>query len=197
MSMNQDKIKALALELAKDIKMPEDLAAFSSQLTKITVEAALSAEMQAHLGYAAHETTPQNQTNSRNGYSPKTLKGNHGEVTINAPRDREASFEPQLVRKGQTRVTGMDTQILSLYAKGMSTRDIGEVFEEMYGTSGSAGLGSRVTNAVMDEVIEWQNRPLDAAYPIIYMDCIVIKIREDKRVISKMLYLALGVKLGG
>ena len=197
MSMNQDKIKALALELAKDIKTPEDLAAFSSQLTKITVEAALSAEMQAHLGYAAHETTPQNQTNSRNGYSPKTLKGNHGEVTINAPRDREASFEPQLVRKGQTRVTGMDTQILSLYAKGMSTRDIGEVFEEMYGTSVSAGLVSKVTNAVMDEVIEWQNRPLDAAYPIIYMDCIVIKIREDKRVIGKSIYLALGVNLEG
>ena len=106
------------------------ITAFSSQLTKITVEAALSAEMQAHLGYALHENKRKSQTNSRNGYSPKTLKGDHGEVTINTPRDREASFEPQLIRKGQTRVTGMDSQILSLYAKGMSTRDIGEVFEE-------------------------------------------------------------------
>lgn len=197
MSMNQDKINALALELAKDIKTPEDLAAFSSQLTKITVEAALSAEMQAHLGYAPHESASEGNANSRNGYSPKTLKGVHGEITINTPRDRDASFEPHIVRKGQTRVTGMDDQILSLYAKGMSTRDIGEVFEEMYGTGVSAGLVSKVTNAVMDQVIEWQNRPLDAVYPIIYLDCIVLKVREDKRVIGKSIYLALGVNLEG
>ena len=197
MSMNQDKINALALELAKDIKTPEDLAAFSSQLTNITVEAALSAEMQAHLGYAPHESASEGNANSRNGYSPKTLKGVHGEITINTPRDRDASFEPHTVRKGQTRVTGMDDQILSLYAKGMSTRDIGEVFEEMYGTGVSAGLVSKVTNAVMDQVIEWQNRPLDAVYPIIYLDCIVLKVREDKRVIGKSIYLALGVNLEG
>ena len=128
MSMNQDKINALALELAKDIKTPEDLAAFSSQLTKITVEAALSAEMQPHLGYAPHESASEGNANSRNGYSPKTLKGVHGEITINTPRDRDASFEPHIVRKGQTRVTGMDDQILSLYANGMSTRDIGDVW---------------------------------------------------------------------
>jgi len=196
-TMNQDKIKALALELAKDIKTPEDLASFSAQLTKITVEAALSAEMQAHLGYAPHEPASAGNTNSRNGYSPKTLKGDHGEIIIDTPRDRDSSFEPQIVRKGQTRITGMDDQILSLYAKGMSTRDIGDAFEEMYGTGVSAGLVSKVTNAVMDQVIEWQNRPLDAVYPIIYLDCIVLKIREDKRVINKSIYLALGVNLEG
>lgn len=102
-----------------------------------------------------------------------------------------------LVRKGQTRVTGMDSQILSLYAKGKSTRDIGDAFEEMYGTRVSAGLVSKVTNAVMDEVIEWQSRSLYAAYPIIYLDCIVLKVREDKRVVRKSIYLALGVNLEG
>ena len=197
MTMNQDKIKALALELAKDIKTPEDLAAFSAQLTKITVEAALSAEMQAHLGHAPHESKREGNTNNRNGYSSKTLKGDHGEITIDTPRDRNSTFDPHIVRKGQTRITGMDDQILTLYAKGMSTRDINETFQEMYGTSISAGLVYKVTNAVMDQVIEWQNRPLDAVYPIIYLDCIVLKIREDKRVINKSVYLALGVNLEG
>ena len=130
-TMDQDKIKALALELAKDVKTPEDLSALSAQLTKITVEAALSAEMEEHLGYAPNEVT--GKKNSRNGYSSKTLKGNHGEVSIDTPRDRDGSFEPALVAKGQTRITGMDDQILSLYAKGMSTRDIVAAFQEMYG----------------------------------------------------------------
>lgn len=195
--MDQDKIKALALELAKDVKTPEDLSALSAQLTKITVEAALGAEMEEHLGYSAHEVTGKKNKNSRNGYSPKTLKGDHGEVVINTPRDRDGSFEPALVAKGQTRITGMDDQILSLYAKGMSTRDIVAAFQEMYGAEISAGLVSKVTNAVMEQVIEWQNRPLDAVYPIVYLDCIVLKIRQDKRVINKAVYLALGVNMEG
>lgn len=195
--MNPDKMQALAHELAKDLKTPEDLAAFSAQLTKITVEAALSAEMQAHLGYAPHESQSGGRANTRNGYSTKTLKGSHGEVTINTPRDRDGSFEPVIVPKHQTRITGMDDQILALYAKGVSTRDIGDVFQEMYGTGVSAGLVSKVTNAVMDQVIEWQHRPLDAVYPIVYLDGIRIKIREDKRVLSKSVYLALGVNLEG
>lgn len=197
MPMNQDKIKALALELAKDIKTPEDLSAFSAQLTKITVEAALNAEMEDHLGYAPHEVKGHGSGNSRNGYSSKTLKGTHGEIVIDTPRDRDASFAPQIVSKGQTRITGMDDQILSLYARGMSTRDIVDAFEEMYGVEVSAGLISKVTNAVMERVIEWQNRPLDAVYPIVYLDCIVLKIRQDKRVINKSVYLALGVNLDG
>jgi len=195
--MNQDKIKALALELAKDIKTPEDLSAFSAQLTKITVEAALNAEMEEHLGYALYDTEGRNKGNSRNGYTSKKLKGNHGEIVIDAPRDRDASFNPQIVRKGQTRISGMDNQILSLYAKGMSTRDIVDAFQEMYGAEISAGLVSKVTNAVMEQVVEWQNRPLDTVYPIVCLDCIVLKIRQDKRVINKAIYLALGVNLDG
>lgn len=195
--MDQDKLKALALELAKDIKSPEDLSELSAQLTKITVEAALGAEMEAHLGYAPHEVTGQKSSNSRNGYSSKTLKGDHGEIVINTPRDRDGSFEPALVAKNQTRITGMDDQILSLYAKGMSTRDIVAAFKDMYGADISASLVSKVTNAVLEQVVEWQNRPLDAVYPIIYMDCMVLKIRQDKRVLKKAVYLALGVNMEG
>lgn len=195
--MNNDNLKALATELAKGLKTPEDLSTFSAQLTKLTVEAALNAEMENHLGYAPHDPDGRNSGNSRNGYTSKTLKGDHGEVEIDTPRDRNGSFEPQIVSKGQTRVTGMDDQILSLYARGMSTRDIVDAFQEMYGAEVSAGLISKVTNAVMEQVIEWQNRPLDAIYPIVFLDCIHIKIRHDKRVINKAVYLALGVNLEG
>jgi putative transposase len=131
--MNKDKLQALANELAKDVKTPEDLNNLSAFLTKLTVEAALKVEMDNHLGYDKHEVTGHHSGNSRNGYSSKIVKGNHGEVEIQTPRDRNAKFEPQLIKKGQTRITGMDEQILSLYAKGMSTRDIVAVFEEMYG----------------------------------------------------------------
>ncbi len=199
MSMNMDKTKlqALAQELAKDIKTSDDLSAFSAELTKIAVEAALNTELDEHLGYSSHDPKGHHSGNSRNGYTPKTLKGNHGEVVINSPRDRESTFEPQLVSKGQTRITGMDEQILTLYAKGMSTRDISACFKEMYGADVSAGLISKVTNTVMEQIIEWQNRPLDSVYPIVYLDCIVLKIRQDKRVINKSIHLALGINLEG
>lgn len=153
----QEKLTALARELANDIKTPD---ALSAELTKITVEAALNAELESHLGYSPHEVRGHNSDNSRNGCSPKTLKGSRGEVIINTPRDRASTFEPQLISKGQTRITGMDEQILALYAKGMSTRDISTAFMEMYGTDVSTGLVSKVTNTVMDQVIEWQSPPL-------------------------------------
>ena len=196
-TMNQSKLQALANELAKDIKTPEDLSNLSTFLTKLTVEAALKGEMDHHLGYDKNDLSGHHSGNSRNGYSSKTLKGDHGEVEIQTPRDRNASFEPQLIKKGQTRITGMDKQILSLYAKGMSTRDIVGAFDEMYGAEISAGLVSQVTNAVIEQVIEWQNRPLDAVYPIVYLDCIVLKIRQDKRVINKAIYLVLGINMEG
>lgn len=196
-AMNKEKIKALAAEIAKDLKTPEDLSALSAHLTKITVEAALNAELEHHLGYTSHERKGRNTGNSRNGYSSKTLKGDHGTIEIETPRDRNSSFEPQLISKGQTRISGMDDQILSLYAKGMSTRDIAEAFRDMYDVEISAGLISKVTNTVMDQVVEWQHRPLDAVYPILYLDCIVLKIRHEKRVINKAVYLALGINLEG
>lgn len=193
----EKKMKELAAEMAKDVKTPKDLSAFSAQLKKIMVEAALGAEMAEHLGYERHSADGNNTGNSRNGTSRKTLKGDHGEIVIDTPRDRNGTFEPLMVRKGQRRITGMDEQILCLYAKGMTTRDIVETFEEMYGAEVSATLVSRVTSTVLEQVVEWQERPLDDVYPIVYLDCIVLKIREDKRVKKKSVYLALGVNLAG
>jgi putative transposase len=121
----------------------------------------------------------------------------HGEVDIQTPSDRNANFEPQLIKKGQTRITGMDDQILSLYAKGMSTRDIVAAFEEMYGAEISAGLVCQATKAVIKKVVECRSRTLDAVYPIVYLDCIVLNIRQHKRVINKAIYLVLGINIEG
>jgi transposase-like protein len=193
----QQKLETLAKELAKDIKTESDLSDLSRRLLKLTVETALGAEAEAHLGYAKHDVTGRNTGNSRNGYSVKTLIGDHGDVEIAVPRDRNGTFEPQLIRKHQTRLTQFDDQILALYAKGMSTRDIVAAFQEMVGAEISATLVSKVTDAVLDRVIEWQNRPLEVLYPIVYLDCIRVNIRQDKRVINKAIYLALGINLHG
>jgi putative transposase len=193
--MNKQKLEAFAREAAKSLKTEKDLNDFSQILTKITVEAALNAELDDHPGYEKHE--PSDTSNSRNGYSTKTLRTEDGQFQINTPRDREGSFEPQLVKKQQTRFTSMDDKILSLYAKGMTTREIVATFHEMYGAEVSASLISKVTDGVMDKVVEWQSRPLDAVYPIVYLDCIVVKIRQDKQVINKAVYLALGVNIEG
>ena len=192
-----EDIAALARKVGRQFKSEQDLADFSRLLKKITVEAALGGEIDDHLGYSKHEARGRGTGNSRNGYSRKTLKGDHGEIEIDAPRDRNSSFEPQIIRKGQTRLTQFDDQILSLYTRGMSTRDIVATFKEMYDADVSPTLISKVTNAVLDQILEWQSRPLDDIYPIVYLDCIVLKIRQDKRVINKAIYLALGINLEG
>jgi len=133
----------------------------------------------------------------RNGHSSKRLIGDHGEVDITVPRDRHSTFEPQLIQKGQSRLTHFDDQIIALYSKGMSTRDIVAAFKEMYDAEVSASLVSKVTEPVIERVIEWQNRPLDELYPIVYMDCIRVKVRQDKRVINKAVFIALGINLNG
>lgn len=183
--------------LAKSLKSEKDLGNLTQQLVKMTVEAALGAELEEHLGYSKHDPAGRGTGNSRNGSSSKRLKGNHGEVGIEVPRDRAGTFEPQIVRKGQTRLTQMDDQILALYAKGMSTRDIVDAFKEMYDADVSAALISKVTDRVLDTVTEWQSRTLDAVYPIVYLDCIVLKIRHNNRVINKSMYLALGINMDG
>jgi len=193
--MKQSEIEALAREAAKGIKTEKDLCDFSRMLKKITVEAALNAELDNHLGYDRHEQS--DTFNSRNGYSSKTIITEDGQFEVTIPRDREGSFEPQLVKKHQTRLTMMDNKIHCLYAKGMSTREIVATFKEMYDADVSPSLISKVTNAVMEQVVEWQSRPLDAVYPIIYLDCIVVKVRQDKQVINKSIYLALGVNVEG
>jgi len=184
-------------ELAKSIKTEKDLAALSKHLLKLTVERAMNVEMDEHLGYEKHAIEGRNGDNSRNGYSQKTLQGDFGEVQITTPRDRNSSFEPQLIRKGQTRITEFDEQILALFARGMTTRDIAATFKEMYGAEVSHTLISKVTDAVVDEINAWQSRPLDEVYPILYLDCIVVKCHQDKRVINKAIYLALAINCEG
>jgi putative transposase len=193
--MNKKALEAFGKQAAKSIKTAADLTDFRSMLTKITVEPALNAELDEHLGYARHEQSQQN--NYRNGYSSKTIRTEDGQVDSDAPRDRNSSFEPQLVKKNQTRFTSMDDKILYLYSKGMTTRDIVATFKEMYDADMSPSLISRVTNAVIEQVIEWQARLLDAVYPIVYLDCLVVKIKQDKRLINKAVYLALGVNIEG
>ena len=193
--MNHDKLKTIAQEAAKTIKTEADLNEFRQMLTKITVETALNAELDDHLGYSKYEAS--DSSNSRNGFMGKTIQTDDGQFEIDTPRDREGSFEPQLVKKRQRRFTSMDDKILFLYAQGMSTREIVATFKEMYGADVSATLISKVTDAVLEQVVEWQSRPLDAVYPIVYLDCIVVKIRQDKQVINKAIYLALGVNMEG
>lgn len=193
--MDEKKLKALAAELAKGLKTEADLNAFSRMLTKLTVETALNAELTDHLGH--EKNAPKTGSNTRNGYSSKTLLCDDGEIELNTPRDRENTFEPQLIKKHQTRITQMDNQILSLYAKGMTNREIVATFKEMYDVDVSPTLISKVTDAVKEQVTEWQNRQLDALYPIVYMDCIVVKVRQNGSVINKAVFLALGINTEG
>jgi transposase-like protein len=195
MQFNKKELEAFAKEAAKSIKTPQDLNEFSQMLKKITVEAALNAEMEDHLGYEKHAKSV--MKNNRNGKTTKRIKTEDGEFELETPRDRDGSFEPKLVKKNQSRFTSMDEKILWLYAQGMSTREIVQAFDEWYGADISPTLISRVTNSVIDKVIEWQSRPLDPIYPIIYLDCIVVKIRQDKRVINKSVFLALGINTEG
>jgi putative transposase len=193
--MNKKELQAIAQAAAKNIKTEADLNEFRQMLTKITVETALNTELDDHLGSARHE--PSETGNSRNGYTSKTLQTEDGQFELNTPRDRAGSFEPQLVKKHQRRFTSMDDKILFLYAQGMTTREIVSTFKDLYGADVSPALISKVTDAVIEQVVEWQSRPLDPVYPIVYLDCIVVKIRQDKRVINKAIHLALGVNLDG
>ena len=168
-----------------------------AQLTKRLVERAMDAELTEHVGYEPHCEPPGGAGNTRNGASPKTLITEHGRVPIDAPRDRDGSFEPQIVRKGQRRFVGFDEKILALYSRGLSMRDIEAHLFEIYGVKVGRDLISRVTDAVMDDVRDWAKRPLEDIYPIVFLDCMVLKIRDGGTVQRRALYLALGVTLDG
>ena len=167
------------------------------QLTKRVVERALEAEMTHHLGHEKHGRVGNTVGNTRNGTSKKTLKGKTGVVSIAVPRDRDGSFEPQLVEKHQTHWQGFDDQIISLYARGMSVREIQGHLKELYHTDVSPALISSVTDAVAEDVRQWQGRPLDGVYPILYLDCLHVKVRDSGSVGTKAVYLALGVTMSG
>jgi Transposase and inactivated derivatives len=191
---------ALLDQLLKDYQKPEDILGENGllkQLTKAVLERALQAELSHHLGYDKHSPTGNNSGNSRNGKSKKTLKGDFGNLPLEVPRDRNATFEPQIVPKGQTRFEGFDDKILSLYARGMTTRQIKQHLEEIYQDEVSPSLISSVTDAISDEVKAWQSRPLDTVYPIIYLDALVVKVRESSHIQNKAIHLIIGINTSG
>ena len=181
----------------KERPEPEDVHGLLKQLTKAVVERAMQAEMTRHLGYEKHDPAGNKSGNSRNGVTRKTLKGDFGQVEVETPRDRAGEFEPQFVRKNQTRWTGFDDKILSMYARGMSTRDIQGHLEEMYQVEVSPSLISEVTDSVMEDARAWQSRPLEPFYGIIFLDALYVKMRHEGRVENRAVYVAMGIDLDG
>lgn len=187
-------------ELLKDYQKPEDIIGENGllrQLTKALLERAMEAELTHHIGYTKYDPAGRGSENKRNGRSRKTLKGDFGEVEIEVPRDRQGSFEPRIVPKHERRFAGFDDKIISMYARGMTTRDIEGHLEEIYGVGVSPTLISEVTDAVQEEVRAWQNRPLDALYPIVYLDALVMKIRHEGRVMNRAVHVAIAINLEG
>lgn len=192
--------QALLDHVIANYKKPADLIGENGmlkQLTKAVIEAALTAEMNHHLGHARYGAVANAAGNVRNGQSAKTLTGDFGEIEIAVPRDRDASFTPQLISKHQRRVPGFDERILSLYARGMTTREIAAHLQEMFGAEVSPALISAITDTVADEVRTWQSRPLDRLYPILYLDCLMVKTREAGTAANRAIYLAIGVNTDG
>lgn len=187
-------------DLLKQYKSPEEILGENGllkQLTKAVLQRALQAEMTHHLGHEKHGAISNKSRNARNGSSKKTMKGDFGTMPIDIPRDREGTFEPLIIAKGQTRFAEFDDKIISLYSRGMTTREIESHLKEIYGVEVSPTLISTVTEAVSEEVKIWQNRQLEAVYPIVYMDAIRVKVRDNGHVINKAVYLAIGIRLDG
>lgn len=168
-----------------------------TQLAGRVIETALGAELSGHLGYPPGQAPPGGAGNHRNGHTPKTVQTELGPVEVRTPRDRQGSFEPKLVGKRQTRLGGLDEKILGLYAGGMTVRDIEAHLQELYGVQIGRDTISTVTDAVLEDVAAWRGRPLDAVYPIVYFDCLMVKVREDRSVRSRACYLAVGVNVEG
>lgn len=193
-------VKLIDELLAEHGHRPEDIAGANGLLKKLTkalLERVMQAELTDHLGYEKHDPAGYNTGNSRNGKTSKKLKGEFGEMELETPRDRKGTFEPKIVAKGQTRFTGFDDKILSMYARGMTTREIQAHLQEIYGIEVSPTLVSTVTEAVQDEVRTWQNRTLDATYPIVYLDALYVRMRDNGHVQNRAVYVAIGVNLEG
>ncbi len=193
--MTNQTLNAQIEALLDNIDNQADIAQATQLLHKRFFEKALNAELDQHLGYEKHQSRKSN--NTRNGKTSKTLRTEDGKIQIDTPRDRDGSFEPEIIKKRQVRLPTLDSKITFLYSQGLSTREITETVSELYGTAISPTLVSKVTDEILADVIEWQSRPLDDVYPIVYLDCIVVKVRQDKKVINKAIYLALGVNMTG
>lgn len=195
--MNIEKTKELVGILSSECENLQDVQAMLKNLFKNTIEQMLESEMDEHLGYEKHNILGNNSGNSRNGYGKKTIKTELGESEIFVPRDRNGEFSPQVIEKRQTRSDDLEARILAMYSKGMSTRDIEDHLRDIYGVEASASLISRITDKIMPQLVEWQSRPLDAVYPIVFFDGIVFKVRKDSKVINKCVYSVLGINADG
>ena len=187
-------------ELMKGYEKPEDLlgeGGLLKDLTKRLLEKALQGEMTHHLGYPKWSPDGRNSGNSRNGRNRKKLKGDFGEMEIEVPRDRNAEFEPVIIPKGQSRFSGFDDKIISMYARGMSTREIQGHLKEIYQIEVSPDFISSVTDSVMESVRDWQNRPLDEVYPVLYLDALMVKVKDQGHIVNKAVYLAIGITMEG
>jgi len=187
----------LAKELAKTCKTQEDITNVIKALFADTVETVLQAEMDQHLGYEKNNIEGNNSGNSRNGYNHKTISTQHGEAEIEIPRDRNGTFEPKIVPKYQTRGKDIENQIIGMYAKGMSNADIAATLQDIYGISASKDMITAVTDKVMPLVMEWQNRPLESIYAVVFFDGVVFKVRKEGKIINRCIYTVLGINMDG
>ena len=189
--------KEMMENISEGCKTPAELTAKLKGLFAGTLEKMLEAELDEHLGYEKNSVAGNGSGNSRNGHGHKTIRSEWGEAEIEVPRDRNGSYEPQAVEKRQTRTDDIEQRIISMYAKGMSTRDIEDHLRDIYGIEASSSLISRITDKIMPAVTEWQNRPLETVYPIVFLDGIVFKVRRDAKVVSKCMYTVLGINMSG
>ena len=194
-TLTKEHVKALVQ--GNNFQSVTDVSAYLKDIFRDVIQELLEAEMDATLGYSKDDLSSKNTDNSRNGYTPKTLKSEFGKVDIQVPRDRKGEFEPKIIPKYQRNVGGIEEKVISLYARGMSTRDIGEQIQELYGINLSAEMVSKITDRLTPEIKEWQLRPLDAMYPFIFMDAIHYKIKEDGRILNRAAYVVLGVNKEG
>jgi len=194
--LSEKELELVSL-LMKECQSTGDIQSKLKRLFAGTIEQMLEAEMEEHLGYEKHSVEGNNSGNSRNGYNHKTIISDYGQSEIAVPRDRNGEFEPRVLEKRQTRTDEIEQKIMAMYAKGMSQRDIEDNLREIYGAEVSQGLISKITDKILPEVNEWQNRPLETIYPIIYFDGIVFKSRKDSQIINKCVYSVLGVDMNG
>lgn len=192
-----DKKTQLLDDLIKEIKTKEEFEAIKDQLFKRGIESLLNAELTAHLGYPKHEKAQQRRSNSRNGSTAKTIKTSLGEFDIDVPRDRTGEFDPVTIPKHSRISQQLEDDILQLYAKGMSTHDISDHIHQRYGIQYTASAISTITNQLLEDISQWQNRPLESMYPIVWLDAIRYKVKLDSRVVNKAILVVIGLKMDG
>ncbi|WP_156456282.1 IS256 family transposase, partial [Abyssisolibacter fermentans] len=180
-----------------NLKTAGDLHSYLKDMFKDALQEMLEAELEVELGYSKGDKKNKQTKNRRNGYTEKTVKTQYGELPLEVPRDRNGDFEPVVVPKNKRNISGIEEKVISLYARGMSTRDIHEQINEIYGIEMSAEMVSKITDTIIPQIKEWQNRPLESVYPFIFMDAILYKVREDGQIRSKAAYIVLGVNLDG